>query len=258
MSAFLQVSRYIYKNNPWYSLPWKFLSAILYQFQKRTSSKLPIKKLFNGKQSYLFPKNPVSSALIYAPIPDKDEIFALRQFANSDTIFLDIGANVGMYSLFLADCVKEVFAFEPHPETAKCCKRNFALNNISENKVIEKAVSDSDEPKYFSNQSAASPINHIVNKRDNAITVLATTLDSFIESQNFSKDTPFILKIDVEGFEHEVFLGAKRFLKESNIKAIIFESFSPNITEIVKLLQENGFHTSAIGDNNMLAFKGVV
>ncbi|MGD9591132.1 MAG: FkbM family methyltransferase [Candidatus Berkiella sp.] len=203
----------------------------------------------------MFPKNPVSSALVYAAIPDRAEILTLRNYATPDTIFLDIGANVGVYSLFLADCVKEVFAFEPHPETAKCCKMNFALNGISEKNVLEMAISDNDEPKYFSNKSAASPINHIVNKNDSAIVVLSTTLDQFIQSQALVKGTPFILKVDVEGFEFEVFNGAKCFLKDHNIKAIIFENFSEKINDIIQLLQTYGFVINPIGDNNLLAVK---
>ncbi|MBS0286851.1 MAG: FkbM family methyltransferase [Proteobacteria bacterium] len=255
MNAILQVSRYIYQHNPWYSVPFKFVQAFVYQLRKRFVQHLSTKKLFNGYKSYLFAHNPITSALVYTDIPDKTEIYALRKFADSETIFLDIGANVGLYCLFLADIVKDFYAFEAHPETAKCCKMNFALNNLNENRLIEMAVSNNNTPIYFSNKDKASPINHIVNSKEDAITVMATTLDQFVQSCDFNKETKFILKIDVEGHEYEVFEGAKAFLQHHAIKAIIFESFSVKNNEIIALLQALGFKTQPIGSNNILAFK---
>lgn len=255
MNTLLQVGRYIVKNNPWYILPWRFLEATFYQCHKRTSKKLSVKTLFNGKQSYLFSQNPISSALVYTAVPDQNEINALRKLADSNTVFLDIGANIGIYSLFLADIVKSVFAFEAHPQTAKCCKMNFALNKMDEKQVIEMAVSDNNQPMLFSNEGQASPVNRIVDKKENAITVLSTTLDQFIFSQNFSNNTKFILKIDVEGHEFEVLNGARNFLKEYPVKAIIFETFSPKNNEIIHMLESLGFKIDTISDNNMLALR---
>ncbi len=255
MNAILQVTRFIYQNNPWYELPWRFLSAFYYQCRKRMSGNIVVKNLFNGKKIFLFPGNPISSALIYSAIPDKDEVTLLRKFADSNTIFLDIGANIGSYSLMLLDKVKTVYAFEAHPITAKCCKMNFLLNNIHESHVLEVAISDNNSQKLFSNTPEACPVNSIVQSSENAITVKAMTLDQFIQEKAFAEDISFILKIDVEGFEHEVFNGAKTFLKNNRVKAIIFETFSSQMPQVLSLLHELGFSTQKIGGNNMLAIR---
>lgn len=253
MNALLQISRFIYQHNPWYTLPWKFISAFFYQCHKRISKKPKVKTLFNNKKIYLFPGNPISSAFVYCAIPDKEEIFALRRLADEQTIFLDIGANIGTYSLMLLDKVKEVYAFEAHPVTAACCKQNFALNGVNEAQVFEVAVSCDQNPKLFSNDAKGCPTNSIVASGENAITVLATTLDAFIESKQFAPNANFILKVDVEGFEHEVFQGAIHFLKNYAVKGIIFETFSHQLEDILTLLNQLGFSTHALGNNNMLA-----
>ncbi len=257
MNPLLQITRYIYLNNPWYELPWRFFNAFIYQCRKRFTGNIVVKELFNGKKIFLFPRNPISSALIYSAIPDKDEISTLRQYADKNTVFLDIGANIGAYSLMLLDKVKTVYAFEAHPLTARYCKMNFLLNNISESHVLELAVSDNDSPKYFSNSFDACPINSIVQSSENAITVKATTLDQFIQAQSFAEDVSFILKIDVEGFEHEVFNGAKSFLNNKMVKAIIFETFSSQMPQVLSLLHDHGFKTKKVGDNNMLAIRDI-
>lgn len=255
MNAILQISRYIYKNNPWYHYPWRIFMALFYQCHKRIVKTNRIKTLFNGKKMFLFPGNPISSAFIYSAIPDKAEIFALRELADANTIFLDVGANIGAYSLQLLDKVKAVYAFEAHPLTADCCKKNFALNQVDESHVLTMAVSNDDKPKLFSNMTAGCPTNAVVKSKENAITVPAITLDAFVKQQEFDSKSSFLLKVDVEGYEHEVFAGAGEFLKHYWVKGIIFETFSSQNQAIIERLHELGFQTRKIGDNNMLAIR---
>ncbi len=255
MRAIIQISKFIIKNNPWYLLPLQFFRAFIYQCQKRLYGKTIVKKLFNNKKIYLFPHNPISSAFVYCQIPDKNEILSLRNLADQHSVFLDIGANVGAYSLMLADVVQDLYAFEAHPQTAQCCKMNFTLNNISQEKVLEIAVSADDKPKLFSNGTDGCPTNSIVESNQNAITVPAISLDAFISAKQFEAKTNFLLKIDVEGFEHEVLQGAVHFLKNYKVKGIIFETFSRQMPAIVTLLENLGFKLRHIGDNNMLATK---
>lgn len=255
MKAFFQVIRYIYKNNPWYRFLDRLFQAVLYQCYKRATKGVFTKTLFNGKKIFLYPYSPISSAFVYTSCPDKEEISLLRQFANQNTIFIDVGANVGTYSVLLLDKVKTVYAFEAHPVTANFCKMNFLLNNISETHVISKAVSHNCEPKFFSNLENASPTNARLTDDKNAIAVQATTLDTFFQEQQFDKATQFIVKIDVEGFEHEVFEGAKTLIASKAVKAIIFETFSSKNAEIVSLLQTLGYTLQGLSENNMLAYR---
>lgn len=255
MSQIANIYRYIIKNNPPFLIPFRLFLALFYQIYKRLIKKPIVKKLFNGKKIWLFPDNPVSSAFIYSAFPDQEEIIALRKFACPNTVFIDIGANVGAYSILMADIVKATYAFEAHPETAKYCQMNFKLNGISEQQVITMAVSDNNEPKHFSNGGGGCPLNAIGQQSAHSITVPSTTLDDFMLKQPFSKDQRFLIKIDVEGFEYEVFEGAKHFLKNSNVVGIVFETFSNKNNDIVNLLQGFGFSLTQISAHNVLAVR---
>ncbi|MBS0289710.1 MAG: FkbM family methyltransferase [Proteobacteria bacterium] len=256
MKAIINLLRYIYQNNAWYEFPFRVCQAIWYQCQKRLLRKICVKTLFNGTKIFLFPGNPVCSSFVYTKIPDKQEIIALRSLCDNNTIFLDVGANVGAYSLLLLDKVKTVYAFEAHPTTAKYCKMNFLLNQLNETQVLEVAVSDNNEDKFFSNKAQGCPTNQVVSSQNNSIKVAAISLDQFIQLQNF-KPLSFIIKIDVEGYEAEVFKGAQILLRDYFVKGIIFEKFSSKNNEIIKMLGEFGFEVKPIGNNNMLAVKAL-
>jgi len=251
---YLQVLRYICQHNPWYKVPGRLLLALLYQCYKRLTKGIVTLTLFNGKKIFLFPANPICSAFVYTAIPDYAEIQALRKLADNETVFIDVGANVGSYSLLLLDKVKAVHAFEAHPETAQYCKLNFLLNGIDESQVHCQAISHNEEPKYFSNAMAACPTNRVVTNSTDAIKVPATTLDLFVQQQQFEPNTNFLLKIDVEGFEYEVFQGAKQFLSQFPVRGIIFEGFSAKNQAILDLLQQFGFQTHYISENNLFAY----
>lgn len=255
MKQIIHIFHYILENNSPLAVPYRLALAVFYQGYKRVVKTIFSKKLFNGKKIFLYPNNRISSAFVYASHPDRLEIAALRNMADKHSVFLDIGANIGAYSVLLMDKVKTIYAFEAHPQTANLCKMNFLLNGLSENQVIEAAVSDSNQPLYFSNLSDGDPLNTIVEKNQHAIEVPSTTLDQFMQQNSFSPDTNFILKIDVEGFEHQVLQGAKTFLTHANIKGILLETFSTEHQGIQDWLTKLGFKMKMLSKHNMLAYR---
>jgi FkbM family methyltransferase len=116
-------------------------------------------------------------------------------------------------------------------------------------------VSNNNQPTYFSNLNDGDPLNTIVEQSQHAIEVPSITLDQFMIEQAFDKKQNFLLKIDVEGFEHEVLLGAKHFLANFDVKAIILETFSSKHEEIQSWLEELGFKMKMVSKHNMLAYR---
>ncbi|MCS5712302.1 FkbM family methyltransferase [Candidatus Berkiella aquae] len=255
MKQILPILRYIIQNNSPFAIPYRLGLAFLYQGYKRCVKTIFSKRLFNGQKIFLYPNNCISSAFVYASHPDKQEIAALRQLADNQSVFLDIGANIGAYSIMLMDKVKKLYAFEAHPHTANLCKMNFLLNGLSEEQVIAKAVSDNNQSTYFSNLDDGDPLNTIVQNSSQAIEVPSITLDQFIQEKQFESGTNFLLKIDVEGFEHHVLQGAADFLKNQPIKAILLETFSTEHQAIQQCLEQLGFKMKMISKHNMLAYR---
>lgn len=124
---------------------------------------------------------------------------------------LDIGANIGNHSLFFARHFGQVFAFEPHPFTYQLLALNsqFAPNLKTFNLGLGDKEDTLDLYEDNSNFGASSMI-HQVNQEGKKIQVDIKRLDDMSLGQ-----TPIgLMKIDVEGMEYHVLLGAQALIKE--------------------------------------------
>lgn len=249
------VLKYIVDNNPIWRVPLVLCNTFLFHLFVTFLGQTRKKKLFNGKQVLLYPGCNISSMLIYTEIPDREEIMLLRKLVDKEMIFFDIGANIGFYSIALSDKVGDVIAFEPHPFTASRCRENFIINGLNGDNVKEVALGSRNEKKSFSDYGGSSTINSFVEKSANTIEVQTTTLDEFVFSNNFSKELKYLVKVDVEGFELDVLEGAQDFLRNYNIKAIVFESFDNQKKLVSDMLEKNGFKVGRLSTNNYYATK---
>jgi FkbM family methyltransferase len=153
----------------------------------------------------------------------------LRKYLGPGDVFVDVGANVGYYSVLAAGAVGgggRVFAFEPNPRVRARLERNVALNAMAG--VVEvrpEAASVTDgmvhlvEPNDPTNAGLA-----FVDTRADArgIEVQAVRLDGVPE---LLPRPPSLLKVDVEGGESDVFRGASGMLESPEGPSILFESF---------------------------------
>jgi len=148
---------------------------------------------------------------------------------NNINTFWDIGANIGAVALPLLKKFNtlEAVLFEPSAEVAGRLIRNLANNPdlCSRAVILNIALSDSDGINnfYISNETANSGVaglGHSHNRYKFAVGVQTYTGDSLVESKKYLP--PELIKIDVEGFELEVFKGLKKTLLQHQ-PIIIFE-----------------------------------
>jgi FkbM family methyltransferase len=132
-----------------------------------------------------------------------------RSLLKPDAVFFDIGANVGLYSLNVAQEIPgvKVHAFEPVRESYASLCRNVAKNNFG-SKIIcnQTAVGSSSGSVFMTSDFHAS--NYIVDSssRYNTEAVTCVTLDEYVDRYRIEKID--FIKIDVECFEAEVLSGA--------------------------------------------------
>jgi len=132
-------------------------------------------------------------------------------------IVIDAGANVGVFSLYASMLgAKKVYAFEPVKETYDMLVKNIKINKL-ENKVIpiNKALGDKNETKTISFTNAGDASASLKEERkggkcEEVISIIK--LDDFVK-ENKLKRVDFI-KMDVEGYEENVLLGAKETIKK--------------------------------------------
>ncbi|MFG5408141.1 FkbM family methyltransferase [Piscinibacter sakaiensis] len=136
--------------------------------------------------------------------------------------FLDIGANVGFYSLVMGKYSRHVrgLAFEPTPETYKQLRDNLSSSSLASRfSAINAAVSGARGSLQFYDFGDCSGRNGVVStsihRRDgvkSVIDVPAVTLD---EVCSHLVDRRCVLKIDTEGHEAEVIRGGRKFLRDN-------------------------------------------
>jgi FkbM family methyltransferase len=133
------------------------------------------------------------------------------QFEEGDVI-VDIGAHVGLFSMYLAKrwpCVT-VYAFEPFPENFVNCAENLRLNNVINVVLSQKAISGDSRPLDMAssphNSGGASAIESTFGSNAIVRGIPSMTLDEVFSVHAI--DHCRLLKIDCEGMEYEVLLGA--------------------------------------------------
>jgi len=145
---------------------------------------------------------------------------AFRKALNAGDTMIDIGANLGLHSLYTAHIVGpggHIYAFEPIPSNIRLMKRNIQLNKFDERiTVVEAALSNSDEPFIEMSIPAdgiavAAAINKNSQTGLGVVKVKNIHLDDYVKEK---KLRPRLIKIDVEGAEHEVLKGAEKTLTE--------------------------------------------
>jgi FkbM family methyltransferase len=160
----------------------------------------------------------------------------------SGATVLDIGANKGIYSFWMARAVGEagrVLAFEPQPEMRiyiESRKANFGWRNVT---VFETALSNAPGMAVLARQRIGDGSASLQpsRRRDSSetITVALTKLD---DMQNLA--SPRFIKCDVEGHEHQVFLGAEETIRKHR-PVVQFEAIAAEVPDLF-----SSFSTSAI------------
>ena len=138
---------------------------------------------------------------------------SLRQLMGADN-FVDIGANIGAYSILISPFVERIHAFEPSPATFRELERNVELNGLAGKVVLhDVALSDSEKTAQFAIVGEYSGANsltdtsiHTRKKLTNQISVRCAPLDDVLPEL---RNARLAFKIDVEGHETPVLIGGK-------------------------------------------------
>lgn len=183
---------------------------------------------------------------------EPDTIQWIDQMDKND-ILCDIGANIGIFSLYAAKKGLKVIAFEPEALNFSELSQNAALNNFTNLILFNLAISERNELISFKMKSPhAGSANHEVKQIKGEIkedyikqTVQGISLDQLIT--NGSIPCPNHIKIDVDGLEFEIVKGLKETLNNKILKSILIEIDEnlPTASEIIKLIKDAGFRINS-------------
>lgn len=242
----------------------KTLLRLLWWKVNQLTFQLPaLVELVPGRKIICYPDSSSGGLIIYKRLFDYEEMTYLLEHLKKESIFIDIGANIGDYSLIASSIItkRTIHTFEPFQSVLMRLKENIVLNNIDNIAVHEEVVSDKDGYEYFDFESE-SEVNHITYTKTKASSRLkCIKLDTFAKSEKLE----FIdfLKIDVEGAEMKVLKGARHLLKEQKIKTMLLELnknnqvFGTNNLEIINYLRRLGYKMYQIKKGKLTTLKNV-
>jgi len=160
---------------------------------------------------------------------ERGEITDLLEEIDEDDIFFDIGANTGLYTLFVGKRYPsvDVIAFEPYPPNVRLLRRDIERNNLRNVDVREIALSDSEGTIAFSQPETedagygSSSIESDTSNSDTTVKVPTRSGDELISHDEVP--APNVVKIDVEGAEPLVIDGMENALDQPECRLVYCE-----------------------------------
>ncbi|MBU6161001.1 MAG: FkbM family methyltransferase [Myxococcales bacterium] len=184
---------------------------------------------------------------------------AFRSLLSHDDTLLEVGCNIGYYTLLAAMKLKRdgaIVSFDANEKVIETARDSLRYNGaLRTATLIHSAVSDSVGTVTFqrmTKSAATSTLYHygddeypVPDEAPEFVDVPCTTLDTWCEENDFR---PSILRIDAEGAEAAIFRGMARLLQDQNLRKIVFEYCPEHLiragvepVSILKTLEEAGF-----------------
>lgn len=176
---------------------------------------------------------------------EKEKQLLMKEYIKPRQTVFDVGANVGFYVLLSAKIVGKtgkVVAFEPVNSNVEKIKRHIKINKI-ENCIIEETAIGKEVGEVKFQEGTNNSVGKI--SSNGSQTVKIETLDSYCERTGLIPDC---IKIDVEGAEADVLIGAEKTLRKGNSTIFLATHGTEVHKKCCKILTEWGYELRNIDD----------
>ena len=214
-------------------------------------------KILNNNIKFFIPSPIISWRVDTFYSKEPETLEWINSFEKKNIVFWDIGANIGLYSIYnsLKNPSSTTISFEPSTSNLRTLSRNISLNNLEKKiKIFPLPLSNKKnlflEMKEgdFNEGAALNTFGENFNfegknfKSENKYHLFGTTIDFLINQKILA--IPDYIKIDVDGIEHLILYGATNCLKEKKVKSLsieINESFEDQLNSVLKIMNDNNF-----------------
>ena len=198
------------------------LRALRWQIHKRTSSK-PYYINYHGFQLRCSPDNhSVSRAIYYSGLPDFEEMQFIVDYLRPEDVFLDAGANIGLYTLLALSRVGKsgwVHAFEPNSEVATVLGESLTLNGLSNVTLHQIGLADvAGEIGFDTTDDDCTAHINVQDSSASGDQIKIDRLDNLLENIPYA-----MAKFDLEGYEPFAIRGASRWMESQNPAVMLIE-----------------------------------
>lgn len=237
----------------------RLISYALYQDLRENYIKVKVK---NQNLVFHSPNSQIDFRVKTIFTKEPETIKWINEFKiENDSIFWDIGSNIGLFSLYASvvhDKLK-VFSFEPSTKNLNILSNNISKNNLTEKiKIIQLPLTENknqilkmSEKNFFEGSASNNfGVNYSFGGKkinfNNQYYLYGTSIDHLINEKILK--VPDYIKIDVDGIEHLILNGAKETLQNPKVKSLLIEvqeDFIEQFDGIRKILSENKFVLSS-------------
>jgi|TARA_B110000459_G_scaffold194033_1_gene232966 FkbM family methyltransferase len=224
-------------------------------------------KVLGNKVNFFIPNKAVDLRVKRIFSKEPGTLKWIDSFKNDEkTIFWDIGANIGLFTLYASQKHNniKIFSFEPSTSNLRVLSRNISINKLQERISINQFPLTKNENSYLvlketrfqegcASNTFGEDFGHDGNKihEKNSYKVFGNNINNLIDKKIL--DLPDYIKIDVDGIEHLILEGADKYLNSKKIKSIsveINEKFEKQKIMVNKILLSNKF--KFVSKNNSL------
>ena len=195
------------------------------------------KKLPEGFYMLLMPSEHIQQQLFWYGHYEKTLGDLVKKILKPGDVFLDIGANIGYFSLLAAnkEPTSKIFSFEPVKSLFQKLEENISVNNTRNIAAVNAAIGDTNEQKelFISasdnlGMSSFQPPENYSGRKEN---VKVISIDSWFKTAGLSRVD--LIKLDIEGSELAALKGMREVLQ--NFKPAVIAEVNPETLELFDL-----------------------
>jgi FkbM family methyltransferase len=179
--------------------------------------------------------------------------------AGKKIIFWDIGGNIGLYSIYAAIKYRniDITTFEPSTSNLQTLSRNISINKLNEKiKICQIPLTNKNNSFFMMKESQFEEGGalHVFGENfdfegnkfieKNSYKIYGTSINYLLDNKIL--EIPDYIKIDVDGIEHLILLGANKYLQNSKIKSLsveINDQFIEQRDKVLNIMKLNNFIT---------------
>jgi FkbM family methyltransferase len=216
-------------------LHYRFCLSLMFRMRNLLRQMDPLSFSIEGFNLLLYPKGSIAFNVWTEFQVERRELELMLRAVDLGMTFFDVGANVGLFTLAigkkLGNSGGQVYSFEPCAETCAIFQHNLRINELTNVHLIQAALTDQvGEGILQLNAAFRDGLNTLGRPTHSdcrivaSQTVSTTTIDHFMEVNDIGRVDA--LKVDAEGAELLVFMGARKLLERPDAPLILYEGYS--------------------------------
>ena len=237
------------------------LKKLFHDIWMKYLSENPVDLIYNGLKLRIRPfGNTIESNILFSSkTREKSELEFIKKFVDSKTLFLDIGANFGYYSLFVASFgARKCIGFEPNPVLIERMNENIKLNKLTDKIVVAPfALGENSKIVDLHISKFGLGSSSIIKNTSSLETIKVNqkTLKKALKELNEIKAD--IVKIDIEGFEDKVLFPYLSSLEKNYLPSLIIieDNSSDWDLNILNWLEKNHYKRAGKTRGNIFLVK---